>query len=79
MTKSITIDNTTAKKIIKDLESFEILKASILNLLPEGVFSYGSKLWWEKETLVGEEEIKKGKYKTYKNTHSLIDDLHKGI
>ena len=79
MTKAITIDNTTAKKIVKELESLEALKASILNLLPEGIFSYGSKFWWEKEILAGEDDIKKGKYKTYKNADLLIDDLHRGI
>ena len=79
MTKTAVIDTEVAKRIISELEKIEQFKAQIIHLIPDNVLPYGSKLWWEKEALAGEEEIKKGRYKTYKNAHSLIDELHKGI
>ncbi|MBI2074463.1 MAG: hypothetical protein HYT83_01355 [Candidatus Levybacteria bacterium] len=79
MSKSTTIDTTVIKKLINELEHLEELKLHILRIIPEDMLPYGSKLWWEKEVLNGEEEIKKGKFKTYKNAKMLIADLRKGI
>lgn len=79
MARLITVNTSTAKKLVNELEQLEELKKHILRLLPDGVLPHGSKLWWEKEVLQGEEEIKKGEFKTYKNVKSLISDLHKGI
>lgn len=79
MSKSASIDIKTAEKLVREIESFEEIKKHILQLLPEEVIPYGSKLWWEKEMIGGEEIIKKGKYKVYKNPQLLISDLHKGI
>lgn len=79
MAKAGTINAITAKKLVTDLERIEQLKMQILRHLPDGVLPYGSELWWQREILTGEEEIKKGKYKTYDNAKDLIADLHKGI
>lgn len=78
MTKSATINTATAKKLAAQLEQFEELKTHILRLLPDGIIPYGSKLWWEKETLIGDESITNGEFKSYKNPKALIADLHKG-
>ena len=79
MNKTAMIDANAAKRIISELERIEEFKAQIIRLIPDGVLPYGSRLWWEKEALAGEEDIEKGKYKTYKNSKLLIDDLHKGV
>lgn len=75
----MSINTTTARKLVIELERFEQLKSHILRLLPDGTIPYGSKLWWEKEVLNGEEEIEKDKFKTYKTSDTLIEDLHKGV
>lgn len=79
MGKVTTITPTIAKKIISELEEFEALKKNILLHLPQELIPYGSKLWWEKEVLNGEKEIKSTTIKTYKNAPLLLDDLHKGM
>ncbi len=79
MAKTATINAATAKKIIAGFEEFEELKKQVLLLIPEKFIPYGSKLWWQKEVLGGEDEIRKGKVKEYRNAKSLISDLHKGI
>lgn len=78
-----TIDAKTAKEILAEIEMYQKgladLRRKLLLVLPEKFLKYGSELWWEKTTLKGEEEIKKGNYKVYKNAKDLIADLHKGI
>ncbi len=79
MAKVLSIDINTAKKIISDLEQLEELKRRILRFLPEEIIPYGSRLWWDKEIITGEEEIKKREFKTYKNPKTLLSDLHKRL
>lgn len=79
MAKTIVIDTNIAKKLVVELERFEELKNHVLRLLPEEVVPYGSKLWWTKEILSGEADIKKKKYKMYTDAKDLILDLHKGL
>jgi len=78
MSKAISIDTKLAEKLLREIESFEEIKKHILQLIPEDVIPYGSKLWWEKEMINGEAAIKKGEYKIYKSTKLLLADLHKG-
>lgn len=75
MAKSVTITHTTAKKLIQEIERFEEMKVRILRLIPEELIPYGSKLWWEKEILEAEKEIRSGKFK---ELHS-VDDIDKPL
>lgn len=81
--KTVTLDLETAKLFLKETE---VLKESVKNLrqrlllsLPEKFLKEGSDLWWEREVWIGEEEIKKGQYETYKSAKHLIADLHRKI
>ena len=77
MSKAVSIDTKTAEKLVREIESFEEVKKYILQLLPEDVIPDGSKLWWEKEIISGEEEIKKGDYKIYKNAELLLSEKNR--
>lgn len=75
MAKAVTIDTSTAKKLVKELEHFEKVKTRILSLLPGDMVPYGSKLWWEKEELEADEDIKKGRVAKM----SSLNDLDKPL
>ena len=77
MAKTATINTATAKKIIIGLERIDDFKKQILLSLPDGILPYGSKLWWEKEALEADEDIKTGRvHGPFKNADDLIKSLH---
>jgi len=73
MSNSVTINTETAKELVSSIRELKAeitsLKKIILN--PR----YGSNAWWERELEIGENEIKEGNYKTYKDAKSLISNL----
>ena len=75
MNKTASIDIKTAEKLVREIEGFEELKKHILKLLPEDVIPKGSNLWWEKEMLDGEEDIKKGNYTIVSDKKELMGHL----
>lgn len=78
MAKTNALSIARAKKIVSELEKIEELKKEVLRLLPNGIIPYGSKLWWEKEELMANEDIKKGKvYGPFDNASDLVKSLHK--
>lgn len=78
---TITLDLNTARVFLEEIESFRKalsdLRQKIVLSLPEKFLKEGTNLWWEREVLEGDEEIKRGKYKVYKSAKTLIADLHK--
>lgn len=84
--QSITVPARTAKSLIALLEqmaayeeSLRNLRAQVLKVLPEAFLKYGSKLWWEKEEYLADEDIRQGRVsKAYNNVNELIKDLKKG-
>ncbi len=78
MAKAATISGTTAKKLVREIEEFEELKQYVLRSIPDNILPYGSKLWWEKENLEADEDIKKGRvHGPFKTADTLIKSLHK--
>ena len=61
MSQTITLDTTTAKNLVKELERLDNLKRKIASLLPESLLQKGSDLWWEREIQKGREELANGK------------------
>lgn len=65
------INTTTAKKLIEELENFEEFKKNVLRLIPEDLIPNGSKMWWEKAELEADEDIKKGKVVSFNSTKEM--------
>lgn len=77
----MTIDTKTAESLLKEIEamgrSLKALRKKIIRFLPA---KYGSDLWWEKEELEADEDIRKGRvFGPFKNADELIKTLHKQI
>lgn len=85
--QTITLSSETAKGLVSLLEKMATyeegirsLRYKILTALPESFFQYGSRLWWEKEECLVDEDIKKGRVsRAYDNVDKLLKDLNKGI
>jgi hypothetical protein len=76
MSKTATINPTKAKQLTIKLEKLDELKRQVLLLLPDGALPYGSKLWWEKEELEADRDIKAGRVKKFKSAQDAIKWLN---
>lgn len=80
---SLTFQQSTIEELLDLLsqreKSARKLRKQLLLSLPDSFLKKGSDLWWEKEVVLGEKEIRAGRYKTYKSAKGFIDDLRKGI
>ncbi len=71
MSKTTSLDTATAKKLIRELERFDEFKSQVLQLIPEEMIPYGSKLWWEKSEFEATEDIKKGRVVSFDSTKDM--------
>lgn len=81
-------DAITVKKSVLDdiLEQLGALQRKVLALkrtktqsatIKKKTIKYGSEEWWDKEMKLADEDIKKGRYKTFNSAKELIADLKK--
>lgn len=78
MAQAISINTELAKKILSAVEEIKSEVVKLRKELRNTTLAYGSDAWWEQEILSGEEQIKKGEFKSYKKASQLIADLHQG-
>lgn len=67
----------TADKLVSQINTIQAaldeLKDQVVSLLPP---RYGSDAWWEESDRKAMEQIKQGKYKSFKTVSELIRDLN---
>lgn len=68
----ITLNQTQAKLLVKELMRLEEIKKTLLKIIPESYLTPGSDLWWAKSDLEALEDAKNGNVTTIK-THKELD------
>lgn len=76
MNQVTTLDTSSVKSLVRELEEFEQVKKRILETIPEQFLQKGSDLWWQKAALEGLKEVKVGDVKKFKSVKSALDYLH---
>lgn len=70
-----TIDSKTIKTLLEEMEYYRRgltnLRKKLLRIIPEGMVSYGSDLWWEKSDEEATTSIKAGKGIVIRNRKDL--------
>lgn len=74
---SLSLDSKTATLLLREVDSLrkklDTLREKVLLAVPA---KEGSKLWWEKETIVGLKQFKEGKYYEAKDLKDALKHLH---
>lgn len=71
---TITLNQSQAKLLIKELDHLEKIKKTLLMIIPESYFVKGSELWWAKSELEADEDKKAGRVTEVK-THKELDNF----